>query len=158
MKVIKAMYTVISRLRVIVICIAISVMVANITIGVFFRYALNNSLSWTEELARYLMVWFALLGMGLALKENEHVSVSFFLNKMTPVVVVIIKIINVCLVMFFCLVLFKYSLNHLSVVKLQISPSIGIPMYLPYSAITIGSFLMALECVRHLYLKLTRQE
>jgi TRAP-type C4-dicarboxylate transport system permease small subunit len=58
--------------------------------------------------------------------------------------------------MFFSLVLFKYSLNHLRVVKLQISPSIGLPMYLPYSAITIGSFLMVLECVRHLYLQLTR--
>jgi len=158
MKIFQSVYAVILRARVIIIYVAISVMVANVTIGVFFRYVLNNSLSWTEELARYLMVWFGLLGMGLALKENEHVSVGFFLDRMPQKAVHIIKIINICLVMFFALVLFKYSLNHLSVVKLQISPSIGIPMYLPYSAITIGSFLMVLECVRHLYLQVTRQE
>jgi TRAP-type C4-dicarboxylate transport system permease small subunit len=158
MKIFQAVYAVILKARAILIYIAISVMISNVTIGVFFRYVLNNSLSWTEELARYLMVWFGLLGMGLALKDNEHVSVAFFLDRVPRKAAYIIKIINICLVMFFSLVLFKYSLNHLRVVKLQISPSIGLPMYLPYSAITIGSFLMVLECVRHLYLQLTRQE
>ena len=157
MKIFKKIYAVILRVRVIVMYIAISIMITNVIVGVFFRYVLNNSLSWTEELARYLMVWFALLGMGLALKENEHVSVAFFLDRMPQKAAAIIKIIDVCLVLFFCLLLFKYSLNHLSVVKLQISPSIGLPMYLPYSAVTIGSFLMVLECVRHLYLRFTGQ-
>ena len=158
MKIIKNLYALISRARVILVYIAISIMVTNVTVGVFFRYVLNDSLSWTEELARYLMIWFGLLGMGLALKDNEHVSVTFFLYRLPTKTVQIVKIINVCLVMFFLLILFKYSLNHLSVVKMQISPSIGLPMYLPYTAITVGSFLMVLECLRHLYLLFTRQE
>jgi len=133
-------------------------MIVNVTVGVFYRYILNDSISWTEELARYLMVWFALLGMGLALRDNNHVGVSFFLERMPGTAARIVKIAGGFLVLLFLVILFKYSLNHLQVVRIQTSPSIGIPMYLPYSAITIGSFLMILECLRHLYLQLTRQE
>jgi TRAP-type C4-dicarboxylate transport system permease small subunit len=158
MKMTSFLYAVITRARTLLIYIAVSIMIVNVTVGVFYRYILNDSISWTEELARYLMVWFALLGMGLALKDNSHVGVSFFLERMPRKVTPIVKIIGECLVLLFLLVLFRYSLNHLQVVKMQTSPSIGIPMVFPYAAITIGSFLMILECLRHLYLQLTRQE
>ena len=151
MKFFTGIYALISLIRSNLIYIAISIMIINVTLGVFFRYVLNDSLSWTEELARYLMVWFALLGMSLAMRDNEHVSVSYFLGKMRASVVFKLKIINYILVIIFLFLLLKYSIGHLKVVKMQTSPSIGIPMYLPYSAISIGSFLMIIECIRHLY-------
>jgi tripartite ATP-independent transporter DctM subunit len=45
-------------------------MVATMLLQVFFRYVLNASLSWSEELARLLFVWLTFLGFGLAAQRD----------------------------------------------------------------------------------------
>ena len=49
--------------------------------AVFFRYVLNHSLSWSDELVRYLFVWFTLLGAAVTLRECEHIRVEYFVEK-----------------------------------------------------------------------------
>lgn len=41
---------------------------------VFWRYALNNSIVWAEEILRYIMIWGVLVGAGLTTREDQHVS------------------------------------------------------------------------------------
>jgi TRAP-type C4-dicarboxylate transport system permease small subunit len=43
---------------------------------VFFRYALQASLTWSEELSRICFVWIIYLGASLAAKEQQHVRVT----------------------------------------------------------------------------------
>jgi hypothetical protein len=43
----------------------------------FTRYALNNSIAWTEEIARYLLMCVAFLGGGLAVRKYSHIHVEF---------------------------------------------------------------------------------
>ncbi|RMF90291.1 MAG: TRAP transporter small permease, partial [Nitrospinota bacterium] len=59
-------------------------MTALVLVAVFFRYALDSPIRWSEELARMLMVWTGLLGIPLALKEGEHVGMQAFLRSRTP--------------------------------------------------------------------------
>ena len=51
-----------------------------ISVGVFFRYVLNDSLSWTEEIAKYLLVWLAFVGSPLALRHGGHIAVEVLPN------------------------------------------------------------------------------
>ena len=146
-------YEIICKARQALIITALAIMVANVFIGVMFRYLLNNSLSWTEELARYLMVWLGLLGMSLAMKDCEHVGVKFFFDKIPERFKPAVKIFDRLVVMVFLVVLFKYSIDHLKIVTLQTSPAIEMPMYLPYSAITVGALLMIIENLRHIILR-----
>src|SRR5258706_14578441 len=44
----------------------------------FTRYALNNSASWTEEIARYLLIAVAFVGAAGNLRKNNHIQVDFF--------------------------------------------------------------------------------
>ena len=46
----------------------------------FTRYVLNNSLPWTEEGARYLLIAVAFLGGGLAVRRRAHIAVEFLHN------------------------------------------------------------------------------
>ena len=55
-------------------------LVVDITAAVFFRYVLNDSLVWGEELARYLFVWLVFLGAGLGVGKNVHVGVDSFVR------------------------------------------------------------------------------
>ena len=44
--------------------------------GVFWRYFLNDALSWTEETAKFLMVWLVFAGAPIALRRGGHASID----------------------------------------------------------------------------------
>lgn len=54
-----------------------SLLVLDVIWGVFSRYVLENQASWSEELARLLMVWLALLATALVSREERHLSLDF---------------------------------------------------------------------------------
>ena len=43
----------------------------------FTRYALNDSASWTEEIARYLLIATAFVGAAVGVRKNNHIQVDF---------------------------------------------------------------------------------
>lgn len=66
----------VNSLAELLVVVALSALILIIIVGIFFRYALNDSLVWTEELARYLFVWVTFLGGGLGVGRNIHVGVD----------------------------------------------------------------------------------
>jgi TRAP-type C4-dicarboxylate transport system permease small subunit len=52
----------------------------------FTRYALNDSASWTEEIARYLLIATAFVGAAVNVRKNNHIQVDFFYRFMPPAV------------------------------------------------------------------------
>ena len=48
----------------------------------FTRYALNDSASWTEEIARYLLICTAFVGAAINVRKNNHIQVDFFYRLM----------------------------------------------------------------------------
>src|SRR5258708_34362964 len=44
----------------------------------FTRYALNDSASWTEEIARFLLIATAFVGAAINVRKNNHIQVDFF--------------------------------------------------------------------------------
>ncbi len=52
-------------------------------LGVFFRYAMQSPFMWTEEVARYLMIWLGFIAISIALRRDLHIKVEF-LPRMAP--------------------------------------------------------------------------
>lgn len=48
--------------------------------AIFCRYMLNHSLFWSDEVIRYLFVWFVFIGAVLALRDREHIRVEYFVE------------------------------------------------------------------------------
>lgn len=57
------------------------ILVIDVLWGVASRYLLGNQASWSEELARLLMVWLALLGAALACREDRHLGLDVIVRQ-----------------------------------------------------------------------------
>ena len=55
-----------------------------VLLQVVFRYFLNSPLVWSDELARYLFVWCALLGWIIAARRRTHLSVGMLAGRLPP--------------------------------------------------------------------------
>lgn len=148
MKFINNFYSYLNKLEKVIIVVLMAIMIINVSLGVFYRYVLNNSLSWTEEMARYLMIWFAFLGMSLALKEEMHVGINVIIDLLPDKIRLLFKMLGNLLVMVFLLFLLRYSINHLRIVRIQTSPALGIKMIWAYISVTVGTVLMILEALK----------
>ncbi|NRB76177.1 MAG: TRAP transporter small permease [Verrucomicrobiales bacterium] len=59
-------------------------LVADVLWGVLSRYLLGGQASWSEELARLLMVWLALLGAALVCREQRHLGLDVVMRSLPP--------------------------------------------------------------------------
>ncbi|TAK88290.1 MAG: TRAP transporter small permease [Betaproteobacteria bacterium] len=114
-----------------------------VLLGVFTRYVLNNSLAWTEELARYSMMWLSWLGGGLALRRGSHIAVEFLTDALPPSARAVVVLAGRLGVFFFLGVCLWYGADLTSRVSMQSTIALGISMQVPYAAIPVGSFMMA---------------
>ncbi|MGC9368350.1 MAG: TRAP transporter small permease [Paracoccaceae bacterium] len=65
------------------ICVALLVvLVLDVWLGVLVRYVIPLPLTFTEELARYLMIWMALLAVSSGIAHREHIGVEFIFGRL----------------------------------------------------------------------------
>lgn len=126
-----------------VIATSMGAMLLVICLQVFFRFVLNNSLAWPEELARFAMIWSSLLAAVYVQLERGHLSLDFFVSKLPRNAALILRILtNILLIAFMAAIVIggiqeSYTLMGLKTGALRISR--GIPyMALPVSAALLG--------------------
>ncbi|WP_116124796.1 TRAP transporter small permease [Lewinella sp. IMCC34183] len=117
--------------------IMLAVMTLDVLWGVFTRYVMSNQASWSEELARFLLIWIGILGAAYASGQRLHLSIDLLNNK--PVRLIAVLII---LFAFGVLVLGGSRLVLLTAELGQRSPALGIPMSLIYSVVPISGLLI----------------
>jgi TRAP-type C4-dicarboxylate transport system permease small subunit len=114
-----------------------------VLLGVFMRYVMNDALAWTEELARYTMIWLSWLGGGLALRRGAHIAVEFLVDAMPPAVRAVVVFVGRVAIFCFLGICLWYGLDLTSRVSMQSTIALGISMQVPYAAIPAGALLLA---------------
>ncbi len=115
-----------------------------ILLQVFFRFVVYVPLPWSEECARYLMVWMGMLGSVLAFEKGRHIGVTVLMDALPSVLrrwgarVVQLVIIGFLGTMCYQGVLLS-SLN-----ADQRSPALEVSMLVPYLALPVGFAMMIL--------------
>ena len=80
----KILYNRINRLIEGLLVIIFGLLVLDVLWQVFARYVLNQSYSFTEEFARFALIWLTVLGAAYLNGRSEHLSMDFLLKKLTP--------------------------------------------------------------------------
>lgn len=121
-----------------------------ILLQVIMRYVFNSSLSWSEELARYIFIWQIWLGASLGVREKKHIRVELvyglFKQKGQLVMDVLSTIIWIALCIFLAINGTELTLALLQ--RHSTSPAMKIPMYIIYSTLPISCGVMVLRLVQ----------
>lgn len=109
----------------------------------FTRYVLNDSLAWTEEIARYGLMWVVFIGGALVTRRNSHISVELVSNLMKPGPLRSALIAFVDLVKLGFLGLLAYfSVTIIERMHYQRMTVFDLPMSYVYAGVLLGCFLM----------------
>jgi len=130
-----------------VIILMFAVLIVTVFYQVLGRYLFNAPPSWSEELARFLQVWIALLASALCIQQGMHLGVDYLLYAVPPRGRAALEVLVHVLVTGFLLLLLVQGIKILEVAAVQSSPAMGINMWYAYLAVPVGAALMLLESV-----------
>jgi len=125
------------------------VMTVIVIVQVFCRYVLGFSIFWSEELARYLLVWITFLGGSVAFKRAELASINLIVDRLPARLSSVVSIISQVIVLIFLLVATQYGFKQAFApsVLTQVSPAMRLPMKYAYLAVPVGFGIMILHCL-----------
>ena len=140
--------------------IALALMSAVIVAQVFCRYVLNSSLSWSEELARYLFIWMIYIGISYGVKLDKHICVDAVYSFAPKSIKRYYAIIGYLLFLLFAvaMVYFGILVVGMQISSGQVSPAMGLPMQYVYAAPVVGMVLTVVRLVQKIYYAVTAKE
>jgi TRAP-type C4-dicarboxylate transport system permease small subunit len=134
-----------AKITLFVVKVLTGILVITVLTGVFFRYVVRDSLSWTEELARYLMIWAALLAVSVGIKDKEHVGIQLLIKQFPPLLTKIITAVVYIITMAFLGVLTYKGYQVAGRAKTQLSLALNISMYWPLMSIPVSGVLAIIQ-------------
>lgn len=122
-------------------------------VQVVMRYVFQNSLSWSEELARFIFVFQTWLGASLGVKYRRHIRVEIIFNFISPRVRQYLEIVVLCLCLGLSLFLVINGVDLLQQLfaRKAYSPGLHLPMGYAYATVQIGCAVMSVRLLQELY-------
>ena len=142
-------------------CIAATgAMTVVVILGVVFRYVLQSPLSWSEEVARYLMIWAASLAISIGIMRREHLGITFLISRIPLTAQKYVALLVNLGVLWFLWVLTKFGYFMALEGQTQLSPALAkyrINMMWSLSAIPVAGALAIIQTVLQIMIDLFRR-
>lgn len=130
------------------------VLVVDVLLQVFSRYILNTSFTFTEELARFSLIWLSILGAAYLNGKREHLSMDFLYQKFSDKnKKKALYFIEICVVLFAIVVMviggfnLVYTTLHLG----QLSGTLRIPLGYIYAILPFSGLLVICFSIYHMF-------
>ena len=135
-----------------ILLILLVLMTAIMGVQIVSRYVFQNSLTWSEELVRYMFVWSAFLGVPFCIKHGLSIKVDQFRNLFPVPLQRILMYIDKIIIFLLFLVLFIYSFKVVRATYLsgQTSPAMQLPMWTVQISVTVSSLLSMIRSIQNL--------
>ncbi|MCB1755296.1 MAG: TRAP transporter small permease [Gammaproteobacteria bacterium] len=136
-----------SKLTEMVVIVLMAVLVLDVWLGIIVRYFSDLPLTFTEELARYLMIWMALLAVSIGISRRAHIGVLMLFDKTHGLSRhLLLGAIDLLGLLFF-LFLFYYGVGFTIDGARRLSMIYGMPKSIPFAAVPVSCLLAAIQIV-----------
>jgi TRAP-type C4-dicarboxylate transport system permease small subunit len=125
----------------------LSVMVLVQALGVFCRFVMHDSLSWSDELAAYLFVWLTCLGAAAGVKLRVHPEVKALADRLPAHTQQTLADFTDGVVLALGVILLVYGGQMLLMMGTETATSLPVSMAYPYASIPVGGALLILHSV-----------
>ena len=130
-------------------CLLLLVNIADILLGVIARQSGRLSIVWTEELARFALVWFVLIGAAAAHYEGDNMSLDFIVKKFAPKVQAVFKLIAVLIEAIALIILIYYGWQNVQGGWAMRTMALKISRAWPLMAVPVGAGLLLIILILH---------
>jgi len=126
----------------------VAVMLMLMTVFIFYqivmRYVFNSAPSWTEEAARYLFIWSSFIAAGMGVREHIHIGIDAVVNILPPPMQRLTQYVVALIILGLGVFLTWYGWKVVGITSTQMSPAMGFPIGIVYSAAPCMGMLMIL--------------
>ena len=124
-------------------------------IQVVMRKVFNNSLSWSEELTRYIFVWAGFLSVSFCTKRCISIKIEQFVAMFPRRGKAVFKLVNHTFELIFFFYLMPFAVKYLmsAVESGQVSPACHIPMYYVQAAPLVSFLLVSIRIMQRWYIE-----
>jgi TRAP-type transport system small permease protein len=127
-----------------------AVIVAVALLQVFHRFALNSSLSWSEELQIFGHIWIVFLGIPIAYRRGAHLYIETFCDRLPRAPRTAFNLLLELIWAAFALSLMVLGTMVARIAHLQESPGLELPMSYPYAGMVVGGIYLLLVAARRI--------
>ncbi len=120
-------------------------MVAVIFMQVIMRYVFNNSLSWSEELGKFLFVWLSWFGISIGARRKEHIKITMLVDKLPYRVARVLDLVAEAVVIAICVVTAVYGVSLVRSQSAIRYAGIRISISWGYLSVVVGCALMTIR-------------
>ncbi len=130
---------------------AFTISTALIFIQVVLRYVFHHSLSWSEELVRYLYIWETWVGVSYAAHRNSHLRITMLRDRLPAGGKKFLELIVTIIWIAFAVFVFYMGCRAIGTITKfgQKSSALRIPMQYCYLSIPVGMFFMTVRLIEN---------
>lgn len=133
----------IARTLDLLLAVMLAVLVASLAWQVFGRYVLDRAPAWSEELARFLMVWVTMLGAAAVMRERGHIAVTALADALPSPARRVLGVVSDLVVLWVAWIVGVHGAELADLLSMQSSPAFEVTMAVPYAALPAGAALIA---------------
>jgi TRAP-type C4-dicarboxylate transport system permease small subunit len=130
-----------------IVAVLMVLLVADVWLGVVARYVLRAQIPWTEELARYLMIWAALLAISSGIARREHIGFRMLLERLPTALQRGFLLAFDALAFTLFAFLFVYGIGMTGTGARQFAMIFGMSMAIPYASVPVSALLACVQIV-----------
>jgi len=129
-------------------CVVLMVLlVLDVWLGVLARYVLPFQITFTEELARYLMIWMALLAVSSGISHREHIGVLILFDRFPPPVRRWLAVSFDLIALTFFAIIFYYGLGMVERGFSRFTMIEAIPKAYPFMGVPLAAAMACIQLV-----------
>lgn len=137
----------------IVVIALMGILVIDVLWQVFSRFILSDPSSFTDELARFLLIWLSLFGGAYMLGKKQHLAIDLITHRLDKRQVLYLDTVVQSVILIFVITVLIIGGSRLVFVTLylnQTSAALGIELGYVYTVIPLSGLIMCLYCIHFL--------